>query len=328
MESTAGRFRKAVRAYLFGDEDNVTLMESTPLLFMHVAALSVFWAGFSWTAFAALAVTYAVRVFALTAGYHRYFSHNSFKTGRVFQFVLAFLGGTSAQMGALWWAAHHRHHHQHSDTKEDIHSPSMKGLFWAHIGWVMCAKYAKTELQRIPDFAKYPELRFLDRWHALPPLALAVGLYALGSWLGTHAPQLGTSGGQLLAWGFCLSSVLVYHATFCINSLTHILGNRRFNTGDYSRNSLLLALITFGEGWHNNHHRYAVSTRQGFYWWEIDITYYLLRFLSWFRIVRDLRPVPARIYEEARTVRVLPLADIRPGERAAPAAAAVPAPTA
>ena len=321
MESTGSRFRQAVRNYFFGDEDNITLMESTPLLFMHVAALSVFWAGFSWTAFWALVATYSVRVFALTGGYHRYFSHNSYKTSRVFQFILAFLGGTAAQMGALWWAAHHRHHHQYSDTPEDIHSPSVKGLFYAHIGWVMCAKYAKTELQRIPDFAKYPELRFLDRWHSLPPLTLAVGLYVLGNFLAVHAPQLGTSGGQLLAWGFCLSSVLTYHATFCINSLTHIIGNRRYNTNDFSRNSLILALITFGEGWHNNHHRYAVSTRQGFYWWEIDITYYVLRVLSWFRIVRDLRPVPAKLYEEAMTVPVKPLEEVRPGLRDMPAGA-------
>ncbi len=328
MESTGSRLKRAVRNYLFGDEDNITLMESTPLLFMHVAALSVFWVGFSWTAFWTLAATYAIRVFALTGGYHRYFSHNSYKTGRVFQFILAFLGGTSAQLGALWWAAHHRHHHQYSDTPEDIHSPSMKGLFWSHIGWVMCAKYAKTELQRIPDFAKFPELRFLDRWHALPPLLLAGGLYLLGDLLARHAPHLGTSGGQLLAWGFCLSSVLVYHATFCINSLTHIIGNRRYNTNDFSRNSLILALITFGEGWHNNHHRYAVSTRQGFYWWEIDITFYILKVLSWLGIVRDLRPVPARLYEEARTVPVQPLEEIRPGARTPAAPAATPAPTA
>ena len=300
--------RAALRGYLFGDEDNITLIDSTPLVFMHVMALGVFFTGFSWTALGLCALTYAVRVFALTGGYHRYFSHNSFKTSRTFAFVLAFLGGTSAQLGALWWAAHHRHHHLHSDTEKDIHSPHVQGLFWSHLGWLLCRKYARTELDRIRDFAKYPELRFLDRFHAIPPILLGVGLYFLGQWLATAHPGLGTNGWQLVFWGFFLSTVLVYHATFCINSLTHMVGRRRFNTNDHSRNSLTLALITFGEGWHNNHHRYPVATRQGMYWWEIDITYYILKALSWVGIVWDLRGHPAKLYEEASStpVRGLP----------------------
>lgn len=309
MTASKSRIRTALRDYLFGDEDNITLIESSPLVFMHLACIGLFWVGFSWTALAACAATYAIRVFALTAGYHRYFSHNSFKTSRFFQFALAFLGGMSAQLGALWWAAHHRHHHLHSDTPEDIHSPHVKGLFWSHLGWIMCRKYAKTELDRIPDFARFRELRFLDRFHVIPPLVLGFSLYGLGNLLAARAPQLGTSGWQMVMWGFFLSSVLVYHATFCINSLTHMIGTRRFNTNDKSRNSMALALITFGEGWHNNHHRYPVCTRQGLYWWEIDITYYLLKALSWFRIVWDLREPPARLYEEAATVPVRPLAD-------------------
>lgn len=309
MTASKSRIRTALRDYLFGDEDNITLIESSPLVFMHLACIGLFWVGFSWTALAVCAATYAIRVFALTAGYHRYFSHNSFKTSRFFQFALAFLGGMSAQLGALWWAAHHRHHHLHSDTPEDIHSPHVKGLFWSHLGWIMCRKYAKTELDRIPDFARFRELRFLDRFHVIPPLVLGFSLYGLGNLLAARAPQLGTSGWQMVMWGFFLSSVLVYHATFCINSLTHMIGTRRFNTNDKSRNSMALALITFGEGWHNNHHRYPVCTRQGLYWWEIDITYYLLKALSWFRIVWDLREPPARLYEEAATVPVRPLAD-------------------
>lgn len=305
--SVSRRIGRAFHQYIFGDEDNITLIDSTPLLAMHVASLGVFFVGFSWAAFAALVATYSIRVFALTGGYHRYFSHNSFKTSRAFQFVLAFLGGTSAQLGALWWAAHHRHHHLHSDQPEDIHSPHMKGLFWSHLGWLLCRKYAKTELQRIPDFARFPELRFLDRFHAIPPILLAVGLYYFGGWLSAVAPHLGTSAWQMVFWGFFLSTVLVYHATFCINSLTHMVGNRRFNTNDLSRNSFWLALVTFGEGWHNNHHRYPVCTRQGLYWWEIDITYYILKVLSWTRLVWDLRAPPAKLYEEAATVAVKPL---------------------
>ena len=175
----------------------------------------------------------------------------------------------------------------------------MQGLFWSHLGWLLCRKYARTELDRIRDFARYPELRFLDRFHAVPPLLLGVSLYFLGQWLAAAHPGLGTNGWQLVFWGFFLSTVLVYHATFCINSLTHMIGNRRFVTNDHSRNSLALALITFGEGWHNNHHRYPVATRQGMYWWEIDITYYILRMLSWLGIVWDLRAHPAKLYEEA-----------------------------
>lgn len=292
-------WQKAVRD-IFRDDENVTLIDSTPLLFMHLALIGLLFVGFSWTAFWACVILYALRVFALTAGYHRYFSHNSFKTSRVFQFALAFVAGSSAQLGPLWWAAHHRHHHLYADTEQDIHSPITRGLFWSHLGWLLCRKYATTELSRIPDFAKFPELRFLDRFHVIPPLLLAFGLFFLGGYLETHAPQLGTSAWQLTMWGFFLSTVLVYHATFCINSLTHVIGKRRFHTPDQSRNNLFLALITFGEGWHNNHHRYPVSTRQGFYWWEIDITYYVLKFLSWFRIVWDLRAPPAKLYEEAR----------------------------
>lgn len=301
---------------IFHDQENVNLLDSTPLLFMHLMALGVFFVGFSWVALWVCVGLYFLRVFALTGAYHRYFSHNSYKTSRVFQFILAFIGGMAAQLGPLWWAAHHRHHHQYSDQPEDIHSPAVKGLFWSHIGWLLCRKYAGTELSRIPDFAKFPELRFLDRWHIIPPLFLGFSLYGIGYWLELRAPHLGTNGWQMLMWGFFLSTVLVYHATFCINSLTHVIGRRRFNTTDHSRNSLLLALITMGEGWHNNHHRYAVCTRQGIYWWEIDVTYYILKFLSWFHIVWDLRAPPKWLYEEAVTVPVKPLPVIERMRRA------------
>jgi stearoyl-CoA desaturase (delta-9 desaturase) len=291
--ATAPRFRDRLVAAV-REEENITLLESTPLVLMHVLALSVFWAGFSWPAFWTLVVTYSLRVFALTGAYHRYFSHKSFKTSRPFQFVLAFLGTTAAQCGPLWWAAHHRHHHAHSDQPEDVHSPTLKGVFFAHMGWIMCRKYARTELDRVKDFARFPELRFLDRWHVIGPLCLLAALYALGEFLAARGFH--TFGWQLVAWGFCLSTVLVYHATFCINSLTHLWGSRRYPTTDTSRNNFFTALVTFGEGWHNNHHWYPYSTRQGFFWWELDLTYYLLRLLSWTGLVWDLRPPPAKAY--------------------------------
>jgi stearoyl-CoA desaturase (delta-9 desaturase) len=270
---------------------------------MHLSLIGLFFVGFSWIALAVCLVLYAVRVFALTGGYHRYFSHKSFKTSRFFQFILAWMGASSAQLGPLWWASHHRHHHQHSDTEEDIHSPRRRGFLWAHIGWLFCRKYARSELERVRDFAKFPEIRFVDRWHILPVLCLAFSLLFLGWILEAFAPGLGTTKWQMLMYGFFLSTVMVYHVTFAINSLTHMIGKQRFDNNDDSRNNLWLALMTFGEGWHNNHHRFPVSTRQGFYWWEIDITYYILKILSRFRIVWDLRPPSPSVYAEAAALK-------------------------
>jgi len=238
-------------------------------------------------------------VFALTAGYHRYFSHHAFKTSRLVQFILAFVAASAAQAGPLWWGSHHRQHHRFADTEADIHSPKRGGFLWAHLSWLMCRKYAKADLGLMKDFSSYPELRLLERMHAVAPLLLAVLMYLLGAWLETRHPGWHTSAWQMVVWGFFISTVLVYHVTFSINSLLHMFGSRRFNTPEDSRNNLWLALLTMGEGWHNNHHRYPISARQGFYWWEIDLTYYVLKFLALFHVVWDLRMPPQSIYEEA-----------------------------
>lgn len=281
-------------------DERMALRESWPLLLMHLACLPVFWVGVSGAALAAVFITYLVRVFALTAGYHRYFSHNAYKTSRVFQFILAFLGATAAQRGPLWWASHHRYHHQTADSDLDAHSPKIRGFLWAHIGWLLCSKYARTDMDRVKDFARFPELRFLDRHIYLPPLLLGLLMYGLGAWLAGVKPGWGTSGPQMLVWGFFISTVLVYHVTFCINSLMHIIGWRRYETKDTSRNNVVLALLSMGEGWHNNHHRYAASARQGFFWWEVDLSYYVLRVLALLRIVWDVREPPERVLAEAR----------------------------
>jgi stearoyl-CoA desaturase (delta-9 desaturase) len=281
------------------DEDNRLLMASSPIFIMHLLALGVLFTGFSWTAVIALAITYVVRVFALTAGFHRYFSHRSFKTSRVFQFIMAWVGTSAAQLGPMWWAANHRHHHQHSDQPEDIHSPVVNSAFWAHIGWVLCRAYGSIQHDRIKDLNKYPELRFIDRFHILPVLSLIGALYALGSGLNAAYPQLNTSGIQLVMWGFFLSTILVYHVTFCVNSVTHIVGKKRFNNSDESRNSFWVALLTFGEGWHNNHHRWPLSARQGMYWWELDLSYLMLRGLEKIGLVWDMKVYPDKIYAEA-----------------------------
>ena len=250
-------------------------------------------------AVASAAVLYFVRMLAVTGVYHRYFSHRTYRTSRPVQFLLALWGATAVQRGALWWASHHRHHHRHSDQDDDTHSPVRHGFWWSHVGWITGRRNFRTDYARIPDLAGFPELVFLNRFDALVPALFAASVFGAGWWCELHAPGLGVTRWQLLVWGFFISTTALFHATSCINSVAHILGRRRFETRDHSRNNFLLALVTLGEGWHNNHHRYQASARQGFYWWEIDITYYLLRALSWTGLIWDLNGVPAGIYAEA-----------------------------
>jgi stearoyl-CoA desaturase (Delta-9 desaturase) len=247
-----------------------------PFVLLHVACLLIFFMPFHWEYVALLAATYFLRAFGATAGYHRYFSHRSYKLSRSFQFLMAFLAQSSAQKGVLWWAAHHRYHHRHSDEENDIHSPVRAGFWWAHVGWVLSNEFDSYDKRLIRDFEIYPELRWLNRYHWVPSLLLGTTLYA-------------AFGFNAFVWGFVLSTVLLFHSTFSINSLAHIWGHRRYETGDHSRNNFLLALITLGEGWHNNHHQFMSSCRQGLRWWEIDVTYYVLKFLSLFGIATDLR---------------------------------------
>jgi stearoyl-CoA desaturase (delta-9 desaturase) len=287
-------------------EDRVDLKRTVPFIIIHLGCLAVFWVGFSWFAFAAALGLYAARMFAVTAFYHRYFSHRTFRTSRAAQFLFAVFGNTAMQRGPLWWASVHRHHHRHSDEQEDAHSPARHGFWWSHIGWITSRRNFPTDYTRVRDLASYPELKFLNRHDQLVPLLYGACLWGLGAALGHWWPALGVNGPQLFVWGFFISTVLLLHATFCINSLAHVIGRRRFETGDDSRNNLVLALVTLGEGWHNNHHRYAFSARQGFAWWEIDISYYILKMLSWTGLIWDLRPVPAAVIREMRPERPLP----------------------
>ncbi|MBV8857999.1 MAG: fatty acid desaturase [Acidobacteria bacterium] len=264
----------------------------TQFLFMHLACLLAFWTGVSAAAVAVCLLLYVVRMFAITAGFHRLFSHRSYRTGRPFQFALAFVGTTSYQKGPLWWSAHHRRHHLHVDTEEDLHSPVMRSVWQSHVGWFLSHESQATDVRLIPNLLKYRELRWLDKFYVLPPLMLAAFTFLLGLLLGRYFPGAGTSGWQMLAWGFFVSTVLLYHGTFTVNSVAHLFGGRRFETADNSRNNLLVALITLGEGWHNNHHHYPSSERQGLYWWEVDVSHYALRALSWAGVVRDLRTPP------------------------------------
>ena len=268
-----------------------------PFVLMHLACFALIWVGFSTFALIFAIALYAVRMFAITGFYHRYFAHKAFQTSRFGQFIFAILGATAVQRGPLWWAAHHRNHHAHSDQETDAHSPVQHGFLWSHIGWFLSTVNFATHLDRVKELAKFPELRFLDRFDIIVPIIFAISIFGLGELLATSAPHLQTNGWQLLVWGFVISTVALYHATFSVNSLAHVWGNRRYITRDHSRNNLFIALLTLGEGWHNNHHHYPGSASQGFYWWEIDFTYYGLRLLAALGLIWDLRKVPVAIRE-------------------------------
>lgn len=275
------------------EADRIDWIRIIPFILLHAGCLGVIWVGWSPVAIGVAVGAYLVRMFAVTGFYHRYFSHRTFRTSRAGQFLFAVLGSTAVQRGPLWWAAHHRDHHRYSDTEEDPHSPVHNSFMWSHMWWITTKKNFPTKMARVKDLARFPELCFLDRYDALVPVAYA----AFSLFLGEALSGYGTSGAQMLVWGFFISTIALFHGTCTINSLAHLIGRRRYDTDDESRNSLLLSLLTLGEGWHNNHHHYPGTVRQGFFWWEIDITFYVLKMLSWTGLVWDLRPVP----EEAKS---------------------------
>jgi stearoyl-CoA desaturase (delta-9 desaturase) len=270
------------------DHGDIVYPSAIPFVLVHLACVAAIWTGITWQAVAIGIALYWLRMFAIGAGYHRYFSHRAFSTSRAFQFVLALLSQSSAQKSVLWWAAKHRHHHLHSDTERDVHSPRHKGFLYSHVGWIFARRHAKTDLVKVADFARYPELMWLHRYELVPAIALGVLCWLIEGWPG-------------LVVGFFWSTVILYHGTFCINSLAHVRGRKRYVTGDDSRNNWLLAVFTMGEGWHNNHHACQSSVRQGFRWWEFDPTFYILKVLSWLRVVWDLkRPPEAVLRNEQR----------------------------
>ena len=271
-----------------------------PFVALHLGCAAVAWVGVSPIAVGVALGLYFLRMFALTGFYHRYFSHRTFQASRAMQFLFALIGASSVQRGPLWWAAHHRHHHANADSEHDLHSPR-RGFVTSHMGWFLTRGAFRTDLTRVPDLARYPELRWLDRFDTVVPLALAVMLYVVGAWLATAHPELGTNGPQLLVWGFFISTVVLFHATVTINSLAHRFGRRRFDTRDDSRNNVWLALLTLGEGWHNNHHFFPGSVRQGFRWWEIDLTWYGLKAMAALGLIHGLKPVPAWVLTKARS---------------------------
>ncbi len=292
MSSEAHAASHDAHAHPHGEEHNdIVYPAAIPFVLVHLAALGVFWTGFTTTSIILCISLYLIRMWALTAGFHRYFSHRSYKTSRWFQFVLAFLGQTSAQRGVLWWTAIHRHHHRHSDTPLDAHSPKHSGFWFSHMGWIFSPQKNTADYSTVEDFSRFPELRFLDRHAYFPAALLGVACFLIDGWAGLFV-------------GFILSTVILYHGVFAINSLAHVVGKKRYLTADDSRNNWWLAILTLGEGWHNNHHHYQSSTRQGFFWWEIDISYYVLKVMSWVGLVWDIREPPAHVvHGEARLGR-------------------------
>jgi stearoyl-CoA desaturase (delta-9 desaturase) len=266
----------------YDDHSDIVYPSAIPFVLFHLACFGAIWTGITWQAAALGVVLYWGRIFAIGAGYHRYFSHRAYSTGRVFQFILAFACQSTAQKSVLWWAAKHRHHHLHSDTEADVHSPRHKGFIFSHMGWIFASRHETCDLVKIADFARYPELMWLHRHERVPALVLAVACFLIAGWSG-------------LVVGFFWSTVAVFHATFCINSLAHVHGRKRYVTGDDSRNNWLLAFFTMGEGWHNNHHACQSSVRQGFRWWEYDATFYILKLLSFTGLVWGLKSPPEAI---------------------------------
>jgi stearoyl-CoA desaturase (delta-9 desaturase) len=283
------RMAVAVPPVLVVDEkeaDKLRWRENLPFWAVHAVAAYLAWrTGWSMAAFWWLLGGYLVRIFVITGGYHRYFSHRTFKTSRAFQFILAALTPMTVQKGPLWWAAHHRNHHKYSDLPGDIHSPKLKGFWWSHMMWILAKRYRETDYAKIPDLAKYPELVWINKYEMVLVVAYGAAFALLGGMTG-------------LTWGFFVSIVMCWHFTFFINSLAHVWGNRRYPTTDTSRNNFLLGLLLFGEGWHNNHHYYQRAARQGFFWWEVDFTYYILKGLEVFHIVWDVQGVPDHVRDQ------------------------------
>ncbi|MCP4952131.1 MAG: acyl-CoA desaturase [Proteobacteria bacterium] len=287
----------------FRSPRSLDLWRLIPFLAIHFGCFAVIWVGVSWFAVALALGLYVGRMFLITAFYHRFFAHRAFESSRPFRLLVAILGCTAGQRGPIWWASHHRQHHLHSDTELDPHSPQTDTFWFSHVLWFLTRDAFPIRWKQVKDLKRCRELVVLERLDWVPLMALGVFCFLIGEWVQASYPSLETNGWQTLVWGFFISTTALYHATYTINSLAHRYGHRRFDTPDHSRNNFLLALLTLGEGWHNNHHRYPGAARQGFYWWEVDLSYMGLRVLETLGLVWNLRPVPSKILEAGRARR-------------------------
>lgn len=242
-----------------------------------VAVMTIVTVGFSWGAFGLFLATYAIRTWGVCVGFHRYFSHHSFKTSRPMQFAIAVVGTTAMQKGVLWWASTHRRHHRLADTPLDPHSPHHRSFLYSHCGWVFDPAHQGYDERIVADLTVYPELVWLERFKFVPVAALAAGLWMV-------------TGPQGFLWGFCVSTVVLWHTTLSTGSFSHrVSGYRNFEMTDDSRNNRLIALLLLGEGWHNNHHRAPNSARHSTGWHEPDPLFATLRVLSAVGLVWSLR---------------------------------------
>lgn len=277
--------------------ETVDWLRVTPFIALHLACIAPIWIGTSVIELTVAAASYVVRIFAITVFYHRCFSHRAFRAHRAVRFLFAFLGAAATQRGPLWWAAQHRQHHARADTDADPHC-SGRGFWWSHMLWFLCRANYSIPLYRVRDLARFPELAWLNRFDLVAPTVFAAGMFALGEALAPRFPE--TGGWRMLVWGYVIPTVALMHVTFMVNSLSHRIGRRRFATADGSRNNTWLALLTFGEGWHNNHHRHAASARLGFYWWQLDLGWLCLKLLEKLNLVRDLKTPPESVLDEGR----------------------------
>ena len=244
----------------------------------HVGAFAALFF-FTWTALLTAVVLYWITIgLGISMGYHRLHTHRSYKVPRWLEYFFAICGTLSMEGGPIFWVATHRIHHQKSDQDGDPHSPR-DGAWWAHVGWILFGetKHANTRLMSkyAPDLAKDPFYVWLNNYHWVPILILSAVLFAIGGW-------------SMFLWGTCMRVFFGLHATWLVNSATHMWGKRRFTTRDDSRNNWWVALLTFGEGWHNNHHAHPTSARHGLTWYEIDFSWLQIKVLKWLRIAKSV----------------------------------------
>jgi stearoyl-CoA desaturase (delta-9 desaturase) len=248
------------------------------MILFHLGAVAALFV-FSWKAFAVAVFLYWMTVgLGISLGYHRLHTHRSYKTPKLLEYFFAVCGASTLEGGPIFWVATHRIHHQKSDHEGDPHSPR-DGAWWSHVGWILLgeAKHNNTRLlsKYAPDLAKDPFYVWLNNYHWVPVLVLAVILYATG-------------GIPFVLWGICMRIVVGLHATWLVNSATHMWGSRRFDTHDDSKNNWWVALLTFGEGWHNNHHAHPTSARHGLAWYEVDISWISLKVMKFLGIAKSV----------------------------------------
>ncbi len=261
--------------------------------FIHAGALLAPFT-FTWSALTVCLGLYLLTGLGVTMGYHRLLTHRSFQTPKVVEYLLTILGCLANQGGPLAWAATHRVHHARSDAEGDPHSPR-DGAWWSHLFWWMCWDKSwdgpAVQQQYAKDLHKDPMHRFLQGCHFLLPLLLAALLFILGElWAGV--------GLAWVVWGIFVRTTLIYHATWLVNSATHMWGYRSHATNDDSTNLWWVALLAFGEGWHNNHHAFQRSARHGLRWWEFDVTYLMIRLLSYVGLAREIH-VPGKVLRKS-----------------------------